>query len=84
MKGYQKSMPFAVLMVQEEQDHLTDSYICLTMIPEISSKSKHSTQHPLLPSAVRRVLHSQALPVSKLPQNLITDDDNDDKPVPVE
>jgi hypothetical protein len=78
-------MPFAVPMVwREQKDHLTDCYFCLTKISGISLKSKHSIQYPSLPSAVRTVLHSQDLPVSKPPEKWAIDDNNDDEPVPME
>lgn len=84
LRGNQRSKPFAVLTVWEEQDHLTDCYFCLTKRPGTSSKSKHRIQHPSLPSAVWWVPQSQDLLVSKPPEKWITDDNNDDKPVPME
>jgi hypothetical protein len=79
-------MPFAVPLVwREQKDHLTDCYFCLTKISRIFLKSKHSIQYPSLPSAVRPMLHSQDLPVSKPPEKWTIDDDNsDDEPVPME
>jgi hypothetical protein len=79
-------MPFAVPMVwREQKDHLTDCHFCLTKISGISLKSKHSIQHPSLPSAVRPVFRSKDLPVPKPPEKWTIDDDNNvDVPVPME
>jgi hypothetical protein len=65
--------------------HFTDCYFCLTKTSGIFFKSKHSIQYPSLPSAVRPVLHSQDLPVTKpLEKWTIDDDNNDDEPVSME
>jgi hypothetical protein len=86
LKGSQKSMPFALPIVwQEQKDHLTDCCFCLTKISGISLKSKHNIQYPSLPSAIRPELHSQDLPVPKPPEKwTIDDDNNDDEPVLME
>ena len=70
-----RSMPFVIPMVwREPTDHVSDCYLCLTSIPSVKAKSKHTVQYPNLPSAMRPKPHSVELPVPKLPTNMTLGD----------
>jgi len=59
-----RHMSFAIPMVwREPRDHSSDCYFCITKIKGINNKSKHTINYPSLPSAMRPVSHSEALPV---------------------
>ena len=65
-------MPFAFPMVwKEPNNHSCDSYLCVNSLTGINSKSKHTRKCPDLPSAIRSVPHSEELPVTKTPKNLL-------------
>ena len=62
---------FAVPMVwREQKDHVTDCYFCLTDTQGFHHKTRKKILHPILPSAIRPVAHSDELPVPKSPVTL--------------
>jgi len=62
-------MPSAVPVVSEEQkDHPTDFYFCITKIDGHNSKSKHTIVSHSFLSGLRPVEHENSLPVPKPPQ----------------
>jgi len=70
-----RCMPFAIPMVwTEPTDHISDCYLCLTSITDVTAKSKHTVQYPNLPSSMRPVPHSAELPVPKPPTNMTVSD----------
>ena len=53
----------------------SDCYFCLTNTKGITSKSKHTLEYPNLPSAIiRRVPHSEDLPVPPQPVSMDIND----------
>ncbi|UYV67602.1 hypothetical protein LAZ67_5001347 [Cordylochernes scorpioides] len=76
----ERHMPFTVPMIwREPKDHSSDCYFCLTKTTGITSKSRHTVEYPDLPSAMRPVPHSDILPVSQPPENVIFSDDELDR-----
>jgi len=68
--GRRRSIPFAVPMIwQEPRDHVTDCYLCLTKLSELSSKNKSNIEYPSLDSATRPVHHSTEVPIPTPPVN---------------
>jgi hypothetical protein len=68
LKGTHKSMHFAVPMVwREPRDRLNDCYFCMTKITGFSQFSKHKTEYPNIPCALRPVPHDNSIPVPKPP-----------------
>jgi hypothetical protein len=64
-------MPFAIPMVwSEPTNHVSDCYFCLTSITGVTTKSKHTVQYSILPTAIRPESHSEELPVQKHPTNM--------------
>ena len=62
------TLSFAVPMVwQEQKDHVTDCYFCLTDTQGFRHKTRKKIVYPSLPSAIRPVAHSDQLPVPNLP-----------------
>ncbi|GBM45911.1 hypothetical protein AVEN_211973-1 [Araneus ventricosus] len=74
MARTRKSMPFAVWVWfcfevwREPRCHLAECYFCMTSNVGFSSKSKHTIQHPNIPSAVRPVPHNESLPIPEPPK----------------
>jgi len=65
-------MPFNFPMVwKEPNNHSCDSYLCVSSLTGIKSTSKHTEKCPDLPPAIRLVPHSEELPVTKPPENLL-------------
>jgi len=59
---------------RESTDQVSDCYFCQISITGVTAKSKHTVQYPNLPSVIRPVHHSEELPVSKPPINMILSD----------
>ena len=78
-----RCMPLATPMVwRKPTDHVSDCYFCLTSMTDVTAKSKHTTQYPNLPSAMRPVPHSAELPVTKPPTNMtLSDSESSDEDV---
>jgi hypothetical protein len=55
-------------------DHVSECYFCLASITGATAKSKHTVQYPNLPSAMRPVPQSAALPMPKPPTNMMLTD----------
>jgi hypothetical protein len=67
-------MPFAVQMVwREPRSHLDHWYFCMTNITGFSVQSKHKTEYPNIPSALRPVSHDDSVPVPKPPEEYTLD-----------
>jgi len=80
LKGEKEAMPFAVPMVwREPSNHANDCYFC--MVPPVSggitAKKKHTIVYPNIPSAIRPVPHSDALPVPEPPKQFSIDSDDE-------
>jgi len=76
-------MPFAIPMVwKEPTDHASDCCFCLTSIPGVTAKTKHTVQYPNVPSAMRPILHSAELPLPKPLTNMtLSDSESSDEDV---
>ena len=60
----ESSFKFGVPMVwREPTDHVTNCYFCMVKTRGFSGKNKHLIQYPSLPSAIRPVPHSTAVPI---------------------
>ena len=60
----ESSFKFGVPMVWRElTDHVTNCYFCMVKTRGFSGKNKHLIQYPSLPSAIRPVPHSTAVPI---------------------
>ena len=74
LKGTHRSMPFAVQMVWLEPcSHLDHCYLCMTNITGLSVQSKHKTEYPDIPPALRPVSHDDSVPVPKPPEEYTLD-----------
>ena len=69
--GKKVDMGFAVPMIwQEQRDHITDCYFCLTKTKGYNQRNRKKILYPNLPSAIRPVPHSADLPVPITPRCL--------------
>ena len=63
-KGTRKGLSFGIPMVwREPRNHFDDCYFCAINLKGINRKNKKHLQYPSLPSAIRPVPHSEAIPV---------------------
>ena len=63
-KDKRKGLPFGIPITwQEPTDDTTDCYFCLVNTKGISKKNRHKISYPSIPSAIRRTLHSDGLPI---------------------
>ncbi|GBM87025.1 hypothetical protein AVEN_40607-1 [Araneus ventricosus] len=53
---------------REPRCYLTDCYFFMSSNVGFSNKSKHTTQHPNIPSAVKPVPHNEFLPIPVAPK----------------
>ena len=84
-------MSFAIPMIwREPRNHVDDCYCCLTKVKGFSAKNRKHVAYPNLDSAIRPVLHSDALAIPQPPPdgklefsdndcNNNTDDTDDDE-----
>jgi len=74
-----RKMPFAFPMVWGElRDHASGCFFCFSNIRRITSKSRHTVNHPALPSTMRPVQQSEELPVPKPPTFSNDNSDSDE------
>ena len=72
-------MPFEVPMVwREPKEHSSICYFYLTIIEEITSKSKYALNYPDLPYAMVHAPQSEELPITKPPENVTFSDEISD------
>ena len=70
--GETPTLSFAVPMVWRDlKDYETDCYFCVTNTQGFHHKTRKKILYPSLPSAIRPVAHSDALPVPKPPVTLL-------------
>jgi len=59
LHGKQQSMPFALPMIWNEQEnHVSDCYFCLTKLAGFSSKTRHKIRYADVKSVCKPVLHT--------------------------
>ena len=74
-----RKMPLAFPMVWRElRDQVSGCFFCFSNISRITSKSRHTVNHPALPSAMRPVPQCEELPVPKPPTFSNDDSDSDE------
>lgn len=75
-RGESRKMKFAVPRIwREPTDHLNNCYFCVAEVSHHrKSKKTHVFDYPNLPSSLRPVAHSEALPVPVPPEHSQSDD----------
>ena len=62
-----KSLPFGIPMIwREPTNHIDDCYFCIVKTVGFNQKNKSRIQYPSIPSAIRRVPHSDEIPIQAL------------------